>query len=317
MKELLKTKLSRRIILTVSILFIVMNIVAIFHAYKFTHFTDNKIERSKDPQKLGGTEKIKTLLFGVNNPRPTNKSTPSQKFETVRLQGEKEIECWYIPNTINKGTVIIYHGFSGNKASMLDKSDEFYALGYNILLVDFMGSGGSEGNQTTIGFFESEQVKTSYEYIKSKGESKIYLFGTSMGSVAIMKAFHDYKIDPNAIILECPFGSMYKTVCARFELMNAPQFPMAGLLVFWGGIQNGFWAFGHNPTKYAKSIECPTLLLYGEQDKKVSLGEIAEISSNIQGPHKLRIFPEAGHENLLNKNSDTWKTEISGFLKMN
>lgn len=317
MKELLKTKLSRRIIWTVVILFIVMNIVAIFHAYKFTHFTDNKIERSKDPQKLGRVEKIKTLVFGVNNPRPTNKSIPTQKFETVRLKGQKEIECWYIPNPINRGTVIIYHGFSGNKASMLDKSDEFFSLGYNTLLVDFMGSGGSEGNQTTIGYFESEQVKTSFEYIKSRGESKIYLFGTSMGSVAIMKAFHDFKIDPKAIILECPFGSMYKTVCARFELMNAPTFPMAGLLVFWGGIQNGFWAFGHNPSEYAKSINCTTLLLYGEQDKKVSMGETAEIFSNIPGTKKLKIFPEAGHENLLNKNSDTWKNEVSAFLKMN
>jgi len=56
MKELLKTKLSRKIIRTVAILFLAMNIVAIFHAYKFTHFSEDKIERSKDPQKLGGTE---------------------------------------------------------------------------------------------------------------------------------------------------------------------------------------------------------------------------------------------------------------------
>lgn len=317
MKEFLKNRTSRRIIWIVVILFFLMNIIAIFHAYKFTHFSDDKIERSKDPQKLGRIEKIKTLVFGVKNPRPTNKLIPTQEFETVRLKGQKEIECWYIPNPINRGTVIIYHGFSGNKASMLDKSDEFFSLGYNTLLVDFMGSGGSEGNQTTIGYFESEQVKTSYEYIKSRGESKIYLFGTSMGSVSIMKAFHDFKIDPNAIILECPFGSMYKTVCARFELMNAPAFPMAGLLVFWGGIQNGFWAFGHNPTKYAKSISCPTLIMYGEQDKKVSLGETSEIFSNLNGPKKMKIFPEAGHENLLNKNSDSWKKEVSGFLKMN
>lgn len=75
-----------------------------------------------------------------------------------------------------------------------------------------------------------------------------------MGAVAVMKAVGGQGVQPAGIIIECPFGSMYKTVCARFKMMNAPTFPMAGLLVFWGGIENGFWAFGHNPIEYAKSI---------------------------------------------------------------
>lgn len=29
---------------------------------------------------------------------------------------------------------------------------------------------------------------------------------------------------------------------------------MANLLVFWGGVQNDFNAFKHNPTDYAKNI---------------------------------------------------------------
>jgi len=82
---------------------------------------------------------------------------------------------------------------------------------------------------------------------------------------------------------------MYKTVCARFRSMNAPTFPMAGLLVFWGGLQNGFWAFGHNPTEYAKKINCPTLLMYGQQDDKVSRAEIDEIFANLAGQKELKM----------------------------
>ena len=66
--------------------------------------------------------------------------------------------------------------------------------------VDFMGSGGSEGNQTTIGFLEAKQVKTCFDYLTEKGEKNIFLFGTSMGSVAIMKAISDFDIKPKAII---------------------------------------------------------------------------------------------------------------------
>jgi len=295
-------------------IFVLMNIVAVFHSYKFTHFVDSKTEKTKDPKKLTIGQKIKTLVFGVSNPRPENKTFPTKDYETIKLKSNKEIESWSINTDNSKGTVILFHGFSGDKSSMLDKADIFLELGYNAFLVDFMGSGGSEGNQTTIGFLEAEQVKTCFEYLTEKGEQNIYLFGTSMGSVAIMKAINDYDINPKGIIIECPFGSMYKTVCARFKTMNAPTFPMAGLLVFWGGLQNGFWAFGHNPTEYAKKINCSTLLLYGAKDEKVSREEIDNIFNNLVGQKKLKIYQEAGHENYLTKYKKEWTQDIKEFL---
>jgi len=307
-------KWIKRSLWTLMTIFVLMNIVAVFHSYKFTHFVDSKTEKTKDPKKLTIGQKIKTLVFGVSNPRPENKTFPTKDYETIKLKSNKEIESWSINTDNSKGTVILFHGFSGDKSSMLDKADIFLELGYNAFLVDFMGSGGSEGNQTTIGFLEAEQVKTCFEYLTEKGEQNIYLFGTSMGSVAIMKAINDYDINPKGIIIECPFGSMYKTVCARFKTMNAPTFPMAGLLVFWGGLQNGFWAFGHNPTEYAKKINCSTLLLYGAKDEKVSREEIDNIFNNLVGQKKLKIYQEAGHENYLTKYKKEWTQDIKEFL---
>lgn len=201
---------------------------------------------------------------------------------------------------------------------MLDKAAFFDGLGYDCFLVDFMGSGDSEGNTTTVGFKEAEQVKTAFDYLKNKGVHNIYLFGTSMGAAAIMKTIHDYDLKPKAILIECPFGSMYETVCARFRNIHAPVFPMAGLLVFWGGIQNGFWAFGHNPADYAKKIDCPTLLMYGNRDKNVSREETDAIFTNLQGPKTLKIFELAGHENYLGgKYKTAWMEAVIPFLKDN
>ena len=136
-----------------------------------------------------------------------------------------------------------------------------------------------------------------------------------MGAVAILRAIYKYDLRPSGIIIECPFGTLYRTTAARFKSMGVPSFPMAGLLVFWGGVQNGFNGFSHDPEKYAKAVECPTLLLYGEKDKKVSMKEIQTIFNNISGEKTLRTYPGAGHENYLIKYKNEWITDVSSFLQ--
>jgi len=290
-----------------------MNIIAIFHAYKFTHFSsDAKVKLKTD--RLTAAQKTGILLFGVSNPRPANSNKPAQPFETVMLQSNKQLECWYLKAKNAKGTVLLFHGYQGNKSVLIGQSNIFHELGYNTLLVDFMGSGGSEGNQTTIGYKEAEEVKTCFDYIAAKGEKKIYLCGNSMGAVSIMKAITNYGIAPKAIMIGCPFGSMYKTVGARFDIMGAPKFPMAGLLMFWGGTINGYWAFGHNPVDYAKAIKCPVLLAYGAKDNRVSMAEIKSIYTNLAGQKTLKIYPEGGHD-FLDDCKDKWVKDIAYFLK--
>lgn len=314
MQQLKSKKYWKKALWAFAFLFLLLNFIAYLHAYRFTHFSDPSAPRTSE--QISTAEKIKTLFTGVKNPRPENKFTPKHPFQTVKIQSNKLLDCWLMNADSAKGTVLLFHGYGGEKSSMLDKADEFLKMNFNVLLVDFMGAGGSEGTQTTIGFKEAEEVKHCFQYIK-KGEKNIHLFGTSMGAVAIMKAIHNYNIQPKSIMIECPFGSMYKTVCARFNLVNVPTFPMAGMLMFWGGLQNGFWAFSHNPEEYAKAISCPTLLLYGEKDNRVSREEIDTIFSNLKGPKNLATYPLAGHENYLNKYKEKWVTDIKSFLLPN
>ncbi|RYD98168.1 MAG: alpha/beta fold hydrolase [Sphingobacteriales bacterium] len=260
------------------------------------------------------------LTMGVNNPRPRIKHPAPETFRVIRLQSNYAIECWYsgkADTTRNdpeeKGAVAIFHGYGAEKSGMLDKAVIFDSLGYDVLLVDFMGCGGSEGNKTSIGFHEAEQVKTAFEFLAQKGYQKIYLHGTSMGAAAIMKAIQDHQLQASGLILECPFNTMYETVAARFDHMRLPRFPMAGLLVFWGGIQNNFWAFDHNPETYAASIKVPVLLMVGGQDKNVSLAATRSIYHNLQGAKQLSIYPLAGHENYLNQYRAAWIHDVAIF----
>ena len=309
-----KSGYIKRMIYALVVMMLLMNTVAFIHAYKFTHFTSSDTIKTANPEKLSFSKKLQALFLGVNNPRPKNKSLPESKYETVSLNSNKKIECWHIPVDSSKGTVIIFHGFSGYKSSMLDKSEIFNRLGHSTFLVDFMGSGGSEGNQTTIGYFEAQEVVTAFNYLQQKGEKNIILFGTSMGAAAIMKALNDSDLQAAAVILECPFGSMLETVQARFKTMKVPSFPMANLLVFWGGVQNNFNAFEHNPEAYSASIHVPALLLYGEKDRNVSRQEIDRIFANLKGKKELKLYPESGHENYLIKYKEDWIKDVTHFL---
>ena len=312
----MKAQLNKRIKWLLRLLLIVvvlLNAIAFMHAYKFTHFS--KGGKSKSTTELSVWEKTSLLFTGVRNPRPQNTQAPDTAYETVLIQSNKLLEAWWIKRDSAKGTVALFHGYGGEKSSMLDKAAVFRQMGYNTLLVDFMGAGRSEGRQTTVGFFEAQEVKDCLAYLKEQGETNIHLFGTSMGAVAIMKAIDKYNIQPASIIIECPFGTMMQTVKARFKIMGVPSFPMAQLLVFWGGIQNGFWAFEHNPVEYAKNIHCPTLLLYGEHDPKVSRSEIDAIYANLKGKKQLKTYPEAGHENYLTNYKEAWVNDIEAFMK--
>jgi len=296
-------------------LFLLLNVISCNHAYKFTHFSKDTIRKSGKPEYLAFTDKVKTIFFGINNPKPVNYHKPARRYETVSLQSHEKLEAWLIQAENPKGVVILFHGYSGNKSGVLNYAEEFHQRDYTTLLVDFQGSGGSEGYQTTIGFEESADVKAAFSFIKNKyPQQEIILFGSSMGAVAILKAVAETNILPDKLIVECPFGSMRTTTQKRFEAMGLPTFILPDLLMIYGSIQNGFNAFTHNPTEYAKQVKIPTLLLYGAQDARVTQVETAEIFKNLQGEKKLGIFPDAGHENYLWRFSEEWAQEVDNFL---
>lgn len=299
----------------VILVIIALNTVAFFHAYKFTHFSSGTKART-DPKELTFFGKLETFAFGVDNPRPFNTDKPPGPFETLVIPHEKDtIECWYVPVDRSTGTVLIFHGYAGNKSQMVKESNQFNKLGYTTILVDFLGSGGSTGNKTTIGFYESDQVKSVFDFVRNDRQERIIMFGTSMGAVAIMKSIYDYDLEAESIILECPFGDMLETVQARFRIMKAPVFPMSHLLTFWGGVQNNFNAFAHNPSEYAKKVKVRTMLLYGIKDDRVSLKETELMFENLAGPKVLKLYPEAGHESILMKYESEWIEDVGAFIE--
>src|SRR5688500_18856644 len=191
-------------LLIIFVLFIgLLNYVAYNHAYNFTHYANVEEDSLKvrDESKISFNQKVKYLVSGVAVPRPENITKPFFPFETKYIQTPKgKIEVWKHQEEITNGTVIMIHGSANKKYSQINRAKQFIALGYSVILVDFLGSGGSDGNQVTIGYEEAEQVKYCFNYAKENGHNTIYLFGISMGAVSIMKCMKDHHLSVQGII---------------------------------------------------------------------------------------------------------------------
>lgn len=241
-------------------------------------------------------------------------TTPTRPFTTLKIQSNVQLEAWHLKADSPKGACLLFHGYGSSRVQMLDRAYALLDMGYSVLLVDFMGTGNSAGRQVTIGYLEARNVRDCYRYIAQTGERNIHLLGMSMGAVAIMKALQDYDLKPQTVTLECPYGTMRQAIGIRIRLIGLPSWGLAELMLFWGSVQNGIAGFAHNPVEYAQKQHLPTLLLYGEQDVKVTRGEIDAIFQNLPATKRLVTFPQAGHESYLLKYPQKWKEAVKMHL---
>jgi uncharacterized protein len=301
--------------------FVAFNIVAYNQAYTMTHFTDGGAKTAK-PEAQKGLGKLKILLTGVNIPKPTNSSKPSDfglKYETHRIAVNKdvELEAWYMPcGEDAKGLVLLFHGYDSCKDKLLKETQAFHDLGYSTFLVDFRGSGGSNQRVTSIGVFEADDLIKSVEYagkLRASNQPMI-LFGDSMGAAAILRAVATGGIKPDAIILEGVFDRLLSAVRNRFHSMGVPAFPAAEFLTFWGGVQFGFNGFRHNPVEYASKVKCPVLMLHGTDDPRATLEQARAVFDRLSGKKAFESFPAVKHESCLVAHPERWKSVVQAFL---
>jgi pimeloyl-ACP methyl ester carboxylesterase len=96
--------------------------------------------------------------------------------------------------------------------------------------------------------------------------------------------------------------------------MGMPAFPLANLLVFWGGQQQGYNAFKLNPADYAKKVHCPVLMFQGGVDPRVTTAQAQNLFNNLAGPKQFELFEKSGHCAFQSDDPVRWTAAISGFL---
>lgn len=297
-----------------------LNALAFNHAQTMLHFSDGG-PRTTTPEQHGFLATVKVVLAGMNIPRPGSHRRPSDLAADCRalpVPGTSGITLasWYCNRGGETPLVILFHGYSAEKTSLLGEAKAFLDLGTSVMLVDFRGSGESSESYTTLGVREAEDVAAAVRYARRRlSHSSVVVFGRSMGAAAILRAIHAHDIQPDGVILEAVFDTLLNAVRHRFRTMRVPAFPSAELLVFWGGWQWGFDGFAHNPSAYAASVHCPTLLMHGERDPRVSLADARRVFDAIAGTKEFVTFERSGHESYLSNHASQWRNAVERFIE--
>jgi alpha-beta hydrolase superfamily lysophospholipase len=290
------------------------NISAAIYAYKFTHFYSNPPPYQPTKNVFVKTWKLFT------GPRiyklPIDSTTPSG-YEKIKLRTNNDlsIDGWYSPADSAKGCIIFFHGITNNKALFLNEANECKAWGYNVLLIYFRAHGNSEVKKRSFVYKETDEAEKEFRFAQAKGNKNIIVYGNSLGSVVVMKATAEKKISPSAIIADMPFASLQDHLKARARVLGFPSQPFAFLVTLWIGIQNGYNGFGLRTYEYAKKIDCPVLLQWGDKDIYVTEKEINQVYQNLKSPNKkLIVYTGANHESLLKYDPINWQKNVSGFI---
>ncbi len=300
-------------------LVLLLNVLAYKHARSMLQFGGSG-GRARKPESLSFAEKADALFNGISIPRPESARRPGELAPdctslSISSHGGATLAAWYVNRGAATPLVILFHGYCAEKSSLLAEAGAFLELGGSVLLVDFRGSGGSSESYTTVGVHEADDVTACLAYARAQlDHADVILFGQSMGAAAILRAVYIQGIEPEGVILEAVFDTMFNTVCNRFDVMHAPSFPGAQLLMFWAGRQWGLNSFAHNPVDYAEALTCPALFMHGTDDPRATFEEGRRVFAAAPDPKRFVAFEGVGHDAYLAHGPEQWKAAVAALI---
>lgn len=148
---------------------------------------------------------------------------------------ENKLVASYIPNPAGQGkTVIISHGYKGNRETMANYAKMFYELGFNVLLPDDRAHGDSAGKYINFGWLDRLDYIHWIEQIigKNGDDEKILLFGVSMGGATVeMLSGEKLPAQVKAIIADCGYASIREElVYLLHNQYHLPEYPIEPLV---------------------------------------------------------------------------------------
>ena len=220
-----------------------------------------------------------------------------------------------------RGTVVILHGSSSCKESMLGPAQLLVADGYNALLYDSRACGESGGRWATYGFHERADFSRVLDTATRRfGElGPVGVFGSSYGGSVALQAMAD---DPRvrAAIVECAFPDLRETIRDHGRLwLHLPAW-VSDLALDRAGRIAGFDPDAVSPERSAARIgrgSRPVLLIHGTADERIALAHGERLRAALSAAGEWYPVPGGGHNELWRSGGEEYRRRWLGFWEQN
>lgn len=225
---------------------------------------------------------------------------------TLRTKRGYNLECSHwepVERAVDRIPVVIYmHGNSSARVEVLPQLSYLLSLGVAVFSFDFAGSGKSDGEYVSLGYYEREDLSCVVAHLRSTNVvSTIALWGRSMGAATALM-FGDRDPSIACMILDSPFADLTQLAeemveKGRDQGIVVPTFVVSvALRLISGSVkkQANVNIKNISPISHADKCFIPALLVAGEHDDFIKKHHAEAIYDRYAGDKNL-IIVEGDH----------------------
>lgn len=245
-------------------------------------------------------------------------SNIAPEFDELNFTGSNKditLNGWYFKSKSSSKTIILAHDYGSNRLQFgkqtFDMIKDLMDNGYNVLTFDFRNSGKSEGDISTLGYYEKDDLLAAVARAKSLGSKQTILMGFSAGASASIIAGAQSG-DVAAVIADNPFSDLNAYIDSKLILgsIKLPAFPFNKTVQLAMGTIAGIDTKAIDPAKAVSQFAPRPLLLiytngsanvynsselydaYPPNNGKIEMWEVKETSSAAAYTEKPREYME-------------------------
>jgi fermentation-respiration switch protein FrsA (DUF1100 family) len=238
---------------------------------------------------------------------PAEQGMPYDTLEYPSLNGKKLSGILFRTQNTPKATVVHFHGNYGNVSNHFLESQFLVNYGFDVLVFDYQGYGGSEGRPAPKRTIEDGLATVRYAHEHGRDpKGKVVVFGQSIGAaVAAVVAAQEPLV--RAAVLESGFTSyrsMARDVTKRSVLtwLFYPIYPL-------------FLSTAYDPINYVDKISPrPVFIIHGDNDHIIPVEMSDKLFEKAKEPKTLWIIKGAGHLECRRMEGKQYEERLSDFF---
>ena len=205
---------------------------------------------------------------------------------------------WLLPAEASAPAIVLLHGHGGTRLQMTRRAKLFRSLGYAALFYDARACGASTGDTVTFGWRERADLIAAVDFLRQRGHERIACLGVSQGGATIL--FANTELGALAcVVCESVYDDMTHAVERRARLLTRmPGWLVFSLLVPFAESRLGVSINELSPVDHVARLNCPLLLISGDQDARVLPSDTERLFEAAREPKEIWMVPGAEHEDL-------------------